>query len=80
MPTVLRIGRYRFFFYSNEGQEPPHIHIEAGESEAKFWLQPVSLAANFGFRVRELTELERLVIEHEAEFVEAWNVYFSDRP
>ncbi|MCB9870153.1 MAG: DUF4160 domain-containing protein [Planctomycetes bacterium] len=28
MPTVLRIGSTRFFFYSNEGNEPPHIHIE----------------------------------------------------
>src|SRR5579863_3913127 len=55
MPTVLRIGRYRFFFYSNENEEPAHIHVKAGEDEAKFWLQPVGLAANHGFRVRDLT-------------------------
>ena len=36
MPTVLRVGRFRFFFYGNEGQEPPHIHVKAGEDEAKF--------------------------------------------
>lgn len=78
MPTVLRIGRYRFFFYSNEDQEPAHIHVKASEEEAKFWLNPVSLAANHGFRVRHLNELERLVREHEQEFMEAWNEYFGD--
>ena len=46
MPTVMHIGRYRFFFYSNENQEPAHIHIKAGEDEAKFWLLPVLLASN----------------------------------
>lgn len=49
MPTVLRIGRYRFFFYSNEGQEPAHVHVESGEDMAKFRPDPVSLSANHGF-------------------------------
>ena len=52
MPTVLRVGRYRFYFYSNEGLEPPHIHVKAGEDEAKFWLDPVGLVANYGFNAR----------------------------
>jgi hypothetical protein len=60
MPTVLRVGRYRFFFYSNEGQEPPHIHVEAAENGAKFWLAPISLASNHGFRGRDLSEIMRL--------------------
>ena len=78
MPTVLRIGRYRFFFYSNEGQEPPHIHVEAGDDETKFWLRPINLAANHGFRARELNEIQQLVIAHEQTFVEAWDDYFGD--
>jgi hypothetical protein len=78
MPTVLRIGPYRFFFYSNEGQEPAHIHISAGGDEAKFWLGPVTLAANHGFAARFLNELERMVREHEQEFVEAWDEYFGE--
>lgn len=41
MPTVLRIGAFRFFFYSNEGGEPPHIHIQRDRMLAKFWLQPI---------------------------------------
>ena len=77
MPTVLRVGRYRFFFYSNEGQEPPHIHVEAAENGAKFWLAPISLASNHGFRGRDLSEIERLIRDHETELLEAWNGYFS---
>jgi hypothetical protein len=38
MPTVLRWGPYRAFFYSNESGEPPHVHVRAGNFEAKFWL------------------------------------------
>jgi hypothetical protein len=41
MPTVLRVGRFRFFFNSNEGQEPAHIHVKAAENDAKFWLEPI---------------------------------------
>jgi hypothetical protein len=51
MPAVLRVGRFRFFFFSNQGDEPPHIHVKAAEHEAKFWLDPVSLVANYAFAV-----------------------------
>jgi hypothetical protein len=57
MPTVLRITGFRFFFYSLEGAEPPHIHVEIGEKIAKFWLEPVSLAESHGFRSHELNRL-----------------------
>ena len=72
MPTVMRIGPYRFHFYSREGQEPPHIHVARDDSEAKFWLDPVSLAANFGFRAFELRDIERLVVEHREELTLAY--------
>ncbi len=78
MPTVLEIGPYRFFFFSNENREPPHIHVKARESEAKFWLDPVRLATNHGFHARELNEIERLIREHQAQLLEALDEYFSD--
>jgi hypothetical protein len=77
MPTVLRIAGFRFFFYSLEGSEPPHIHVEHDEKVAKFWLQPVNLAESRGFRIHELNRLRLLVIEHRLNFVEAWNAYFG---
>jgi hypothetical protein len=77
MPTVLRIGRFRFHFYSNEGVEPPHVHIKAGSDQAKFWLDPIGLAANYGFRAHELNEIERLTEEHQALLLEAWNEHLG---
>lgn len=73
MPTILRIGPYRFHFYSREPNEPPHIHIERDDLESKFWLDPVSLAKNFGFPPNELNKLAQLVEKHKPELQEAWN-------
>jgi hypothetical protein len=73
MPTILRVGRYRFSFFSNEGNEPPHVHIQASGDEAKFWLEPIELEVNYGFNVRELNEIERIIAEHKGEILEAWN-------
>jgi hypothetical protein len=78
MPTVLRVGPYRFFFYSLENHEPPHIHVEAAEKVAKYWLTPVRLASSHGFRSQELTALRKIVLEHERLFLEAWHVHFGD--
>ncbi len=77
MPTVLRVGRYRFYFFSNEGQEPPHIHIKAGSDQAKFWLDPIDLASNYGFGAHELNQIERIVEQYQTELMEAWNEHFS---
>jgi hypothetical protein len=79
VPTVLRVAGYRFFFFSNERQEPAHIHVEQAERYAKFWLAPISLAANYGFRSGELTELLRLVSEHHVLFQEKWNEFFGNQ-
>ena len=46
MPTILRIGPYRFFFYNNEDGEPVHIHIQRDNKLAKFWVNPVVLASS----------------------------------
>jgi hypothetical protein len=77
MPTVLRVGRYRFVFFSNERGEPPHIHVKASGDEAKFWLEPVELAANYGFNGRELNDIQDLVGDHQVELLEAWHEHFG---
>ena len=78
MPTVLRVGPYRFFFYSGDGREPPHIHVERDDSVAKFWLDPVRLARSGGFGRPEVRDIGRLVGERKSELLEAWNDYFGD--
>ena len=77
MPTVLSIQGYRFFFYSLEGNEPPHIHMEHGDKVGKFWLDPVNLASSNGFRSHELSDIRLLVIQHRQLFLEKWNEHFS---
>jgi hypothetical protein len=75
MPTILRIGPYRFHFYSAEANEPPHIHIERDDLEAKFWLEPVALARNYGFPGAELNKLAELVLVNQSELLKAWRQY-----
>jgi hypothetical protein len=77
MPTIARIGPYRVYFYSHDMQEPPHVHVDRDDQTAKSWLTPVALAYNIGFRARELRDVQRIVRERSAEFLEAWNDYFG---
>lgn len=79
MPTVLRWNGYRFYFFSNEGYEPPHIHIDKGRNTIKFWLDPVAVARNIGFGARDVGVIAQKVQEERDNFLEAWNGYFSNR-
>ena len=78
MPTVLRVGSYRFFFYSGDRDEPPHIHIESEGNTGKFWLKPVRYERSTGFSRKEILSLEHLVAEHQEELIRSWDDYFSD--
>ena len=77
MPKVLEKFGFRFFFFSREDREPPHIHVEHGDKVAKYWLNPVELASSEGFRAYELTRVRALVIEHRNLFLEKWHEYLS---
>jgi hypothetical protein len=77
MPTVLRAGIYRFFFFSNKRNEPPHIHVESGDDYAKFWLYPVQLAKSVGYNSKELNAIRQLVLENTGLFEEKWHEYFE---
>jgi hypothetical protein len=77
MPTVLRVRGYRFFFFSLEGNEPPHIHVEQAERVAKFWISPVSLAKSKGFRSRELAEIQDIIEDHQTTLLEKWHEHLG---
>jgi len=77
MPTVLRIGPYRFLFYASDGDEPIHVHVLRDDEMAKFWLQPVRLAVNIGFPSKELRQIEKLIEENKPEIERKWNEFFS---
>lgn len=77
MPTVLRVGKYRFFFFSEEGNEPVHIHVESDDKYAKFWLEPVELAKSIGFNARDLNEIRKIIIDNVNLFKERWYEHFN---
>ena len=79
MPVVLRIGPYRFYFWSRENQEPPHIHVGRDRLEAKLWLEPiVAVAANRGFAAHELRRIQALAEDHRELLLEAWHEHFDE--
>ena len=75
MPTVLRIGPYRLFFYAGDRDEPEHVHIERDDRVAKFWLNPVRLQRSGGFGSSELNHI--LAEDNREELVRSWNEYFT---
>ena len=77
MPTVLTVSGYRFFFVSNEGSEPAHIHVESGDRYAKFWLDPIVLAVSHGYNSGELRSLRLLVADNQALLMRKWREYFN---
>jgi hypothetical protein len=77
MPTVLRSGPYRFYFYAGDQNEPAHVHVERAESEAKLWLEPVRLQWSSGFPAKEINRIEKLVLENQQTLLDSWNEFFN---
>ncbi|NQU06728.1 MAG: DUF4160 domain-containing protein [Calditrichaeota bacterium] len=78
MPTILRIGSYRFFFYAGDRDEPYHVHVEHDDNVAKFWLNPVRLQNNKGFSRHEINNIWKIVDNNVEYFLRSWDEYFSD--
>ena len=77
MPTVLRIGPYRFFFYAGDRHEPHHIHVERDDKIAKFWLDPIRLQSSGGFSRKEVSRIQKIIQDHQVQLMEGWTDYFS---
>lgn len=74
MPKVLEIEGYQFYFYSYEGNEPPHVHVRKAGNEAKFWLEPhVRLHENYGYKVQGLRKAWNHVAENRKYLIAIYN-------
>lgn len=73
MPIVLRINGYLFWFFSNENNEPPHIHIKKGGATAKYWLTDIEEEYSYGFTVRERRDIRVIIQKHLNLLLEKWN-------
>ena len=78
MPTILTLDGFRFFFYSNEGTEPPHIHVEKGEGTSKYWLIPVKEAYSYNFSPRQKRKIYKIVNKRQGYFKQKWYEYFGN--
>ena len=78
MPTIFEQDGYKFRFYSNENDEPPHVHIMKGDGNAKYWLTPKVLEAySYAFTVRERRDIKKIVRENQKTFITTWNEFFN---
>jgi hypothetical protein len=77
MPTVFRQGPYRFFFYSGDRDEPPHVHVERDDCEAKFWIDPVRLERSRGFSGKDLNRIQEIIQDNQATLRGSWNEFFG---
>jgi len=76
MPTVFTKNGFRFFFYSEEGNEPIHIHVSYGGAIAKFWVEPeILLASNIGLKSQEIKKAKKLIKENISLIEEKWNEF-----
>jgi hypothetical protein len=78
MPVVLMINGFRFFFYSNENNEPIHIHVSKAEADGKTWLEPaIKVAYFYGFPSKEENNIIEIVENNQGLFRQKWNEYFD---
>lgn len=77
MPTVFIIEGFRFFFYSGDRNEPPHIHVRKAGQEAKFCLNPIRPAKLGQFKRGEQRRILSILQENEAQILERWNEHFN---
>ena len=77
MPTILRVDGFRFYFYSHEPNEPPHVHIDKDAATAKVWLHDAAVARSMGFSAQDLSKIQRMVKIHQSSLKEAWNAFFG---
>ena len=77
MPSALRIGPYRFFFYANDRGEPAHVHVQRDGKIAKFWIEPVRMDRSGRFRPNELLDIQRTIEQNQTNLLTAWNDYFN---
>jgi hypothetical protein len=83
MPTILLMLGWRFYFYANERDEPPHVHCRKGGAEAKYWIDTdnfeVFEAHAFGMKPADKRIVRRIILEHFDYIINQWNDFQEER-
>ena len=77
MPTIHRDRGFRFYFYSHEPNEPPHVHVDKGGASAKVWLQPIALASNHGYSSKDLSRILQIIRAQQFTMIREWHDFFD---
>jgi hypothetical protein len=76
MPTVIIVRGFRFYFFSNENNEPVHIHVEKGNASAKWWMNPILENYSYGFSPKDRKVIKGIITEHKDTIKNKWNEHF----
>lgn len=77
MPTIFRKLGFRFFFYSDEGDEPPHVHFKKGHGEGKYWLEPLQKVFARRLNAQDERKADKIVREEQENFKKKWYDFFN---
>lgn len=79
MPTILVILGWRLFFYSNEGNEPIHIHCRNAEKECKHWLDGENFdldeAFSYNMSQKDKRQIRKIFYDHFEYIEEQWDEF-----
>jgi len=83
MPTILMILGWRVFFYSNEGNEPIHVHCQKGDAEAKYWIDVDGFEAieayAYNLSPADNRTVRKIIFQHFDYIVTEWNKFLETR-
>ena len=79
MPTILLVMGWRFFFYSNEKNEPIHIHCQKAEKECKYWLDvdkfDIEEAYSYNMNNKDKRDVKKIIFEYFEYIEKQWNKF-----
>jgi hypothetical protein len=82
-PTFATVEGLRFYFYMADLDEPPHAHVDEGRSasssDAKIWLDTLTVASSGRLNSRQLSKALRIARENQQDWLYLWRHYESNR-
>ena len=77
MPTIFVKKGFRYHFYSNEGDEPAHVHVTGNGGEMKVWLKPIYVENVYRVSPKDQRVILTNIKENIAILLEKWNEFAS---
>ena len=83
MPTILFVMGWRFYFYSNEMNEPIHIHCRKAEKESKYWIDrenfDVIEAYSYNMNNRDKRQVKKIIFEYFEQIELEWDKFQKEK-